>query len=197
MTLKEDRKDTRGVCFLLLFYLICSVLEFHGPNNGTTLRYCSSLWVQPTNTDIKIIPLQIGLKYKHTQTRSLSQASSTKPHFSHTHRNTHTHCTQSHTHPFTIEYILRKKKTNKQSIINFISYHFSALTLSPLVTGSRLYHDMTVWQMTNKVVTTLNDSFPMIQWIHCMVRKRSSERILSNLHQSKINLHFFISYFNL
>lgn len=93
-----------------------------------TLRYSFSLWVQPTNTNVKIIPLQIGLKYIHTQSLSLSQAPGTKIQcFTHTHMCTHTHFTAhihsynlslKHTQPFTIEYILRK---TKQSIILFFS----------------------------------------------------------------------------
>lgn len=83
----QKRREAR-ICFLLLFYLICSVLEFHGPNNGTTLRYSFSLWVQPTNTNVKIIPLQNRLKYTHTQSLSLSQTPKHK-----------THCSQTYTHP--------------------------------------------------------------------------------------------------
>lgn len=67
-------------------FIICSVLEFLGPDNGTTPRYSFCLWVQPTNTNVKIIPLQTGLKYIHTQYQSLSQAPRTK-----TRVHTHTH----------------------------------------------------------------------------------------------------------
>lgn len=132
----EDSTGTHkrdNFSFLLLFYLICSVLEFHGPNNGTTLRYSFSLWVQPTNTNV--IPLQIGLKYTHTQSLSLSQAPSTKTHCSHTHTHRYTqkysHFLLTHffsqslslTHTFTKEYILRRKKNSQSYILeHFISF---------------------------------------------------------------------------
>ena len=112
----DTQKRQRKSFFLLLFVLICSVLEFHGPNNGTTLHYTFSLWVQLTNTNVKITPLQKGLKYSHTQSLySLSLSLS----LSNTHTHTHLLLTLSvsdylpHTtcsHSFTTEYILKKTK---------------------------------------------------------------------------------------
>ncbi len=129
----EDSTGTHkrdNFSFLLLFYLICSVLEFHGPNNGTTLRYSFSLWVQPTNTNV--IPLQIGLKYTHTQSLSLSQAPSTKTHCSHTHTQIHTEILTLSAHTLLLAISLsdthihkriHSQEKKKQSIIHFRAFH--------------------------------------------------------------------------
>lgn len=133
-TRREDRRKTQLESVFCYCFIICSVLEFLGPDNGTTPRYSFCLWVQPTNTNVKIIPLQTGLKYIHTQSQSLSQAPRTKTRartltssLSHTHENS-----------LTIEYILRRKtKQNSQlqSLEHFIFVH-TRMEQRPPQTGS-------------------------------------------------------------
>lgn len=117
------RNETSQIGFLLLFYLICSVLEFHGLNNGTPLRYSFSLWIQPTNTNVKIIPLQNGLKYTYTTSVSITGTQHKDSHTKNQSRSAHVLLTLiNHIHTPTHNRIHSQKKT----IINFqsISYIF-------------------------------------------------------------------------
>lgn len=120
-TCREDRRKTQLESVFCYCFIICSVLEFLGPDNGTTPHYSFCLWVQPTNTNVKIIPLQTGLKYIHTQSQSLSQAPRTKTRV-HTLTSSLSHM---HKNSLTIEYILRRKQNKtKQSVIKFRAFHF-------------------------------------------------------------------------
>lgn len=153
-TCTQDRRKTQLESVFCYCFIICSVLEFLGPDNGTTPRYSFCLWVQPTNTNVKIIPLQTGLKYIHTQSQSLSQAPRTK-----TRAHTHTlapSLLHTHKNSLTIEYILRRKTKNKtkqsktkQSVIKFRAFHFCSHSDGTVAASNRkwTYSATSVWQL--------------------------------------------------
>lgn len=148
-TRTEDRRKTQLESVFSYCFIICSVLEFLGPDNGTTPRYSFCLWVQPTNTNAKIIPLQTGLKYTHTQSQSLSQAPRTK-----TRAHTHTHVlTVAHAQKLTHNRIhsqeKKQKQKTKQSVLKFRAFHFCSHSDGTVPTSNRkwTYSTTSVWQL--------------------------------------------------
>lgn len=135
-------------------------------------RYTFRLWVQPANTNVKIIPLRTGLKYTHThtQSRSLSQAPGTK-----TRAHTHTRVlavAHAQKNSPTTEYILRRKKNKtkqnkKRSVIKFRAIHFRSRSdgAAPPQTGSGLYHVCVTPYQDGMLLFYFDDGL-MLQWPH-------------------------------